>query len=91
MKDISGNYIYDNLPGYEYVDVTYDTYKWVPNQRGRAIKTLNGTKICRFAQPKDGVKAIMPTVLEELLAARKATRKLAEATEVPFMANILDK
>jgi DNA polymerase elongation subunit (family B) len=91
VKDISGNYIYDNLPGYEYVDVTYDTYKWVKNHRGRAIKTLNGTKICRFAQPKDGVKAIMPTVLEELLAARKATRKLAEATEDPFMANILDK
>ena len=91
IKDASGNYIYDNMPGYEYVDVTYDTYKWVPNQRGRAIKTLNGTKICRFAQPKDGVKAIMPTVLEELLAASKATRKLAEATEDPFMANILDK
>ena len=91
VKDPSGNYIYDNMPGYEYVNVTYDTYKWVPNQRGRAIKTLNGTKICRFAQPKDGIKAIMPTVLEELLAARKATRKLAEATEDPFMANILDK
>ena len=91
IKDASGNYIYDNMPGYEYVDVTYDTYKWVANQRKRAIKTLNGTKICRFAQPKDGVKAIMPTVLEELLAARKATRKMAEATEDPFMANILDK
>lgn len=91
IKDASGNYIYDNMQGYEYVDVTYDTYKWVKNQRGRAIKTLNGTKICRFAQPKDGVKAIMPTVLEELLAARKATRKMAEATEDPFMANILDK
>ena len=91
IKDPSGNYIFDNMSGYEYVDVTYDTYKWVPNQRGRAIKTLNGTKICRFAQPKDGIKAIMPTVLEELLAARKATRKLAEATDDPFMANILDK
>jgi len=91
VKDISGNYIYDNLSGYEYVDVTYDTYKWVPNSRGKAVKTLNGKKICRFAQPRDGVKAIMPDVLEELLAARKATRKLAEATEDPFMANILDK
>jgi len=91
VKDPSGNYIYDNLCGYEYVDVTYDTYKWVPNSRGKAVKTLNGKKICRFAQPKDGVKAIMPDVLEELLAARKATRKLAEATEDPFMANILDK
>ena len=91
VKDPSGNYIYDNLPGYEFVDVTYDTYKWVNNPRGRAIKTRNGTKICRFAQPKDGIKAIMPTVLEELLAARKATRKMAEATEDSFMANILDK
>lgn len=91
VKDPSGNYIYDNLSGYEYVDVTYDTYKWVPNGRGKAVKTLNGKKICRFAQPRDGVKAIMPDVLEELLAARKATRKLAEATEDPFMANILDK
>jgi DNA polymerase elongation subunit (family B) len=91
VKDPSGNYIYDNLCGYEYVDVTYDTYKWVPNSRGKAVKTLNGKKICRFAQPRDGVKAIMPDVLEELLAARKATRKLAEATEDPFMANILDK
>ena len=91
VKDPSGNYIYDNLSGYEYVDVTYDTYKWVPNSRGKAVKTLNGKKICRFAQPRDGVKAIMPDVLEELLAARKATRKLAEATEDPFMANILDK
>ena len=91
VKDPSGNYIYDNLPGYEYVDVTYDTYKWVPNSRGKAVKTLNGKKICRFAQPRDGVKAIMPDVLEELLAARKATRKQAEATEDPFMANILDK
>jgi DNA polymerase elongation subunit (family B) len=91
VKDPSGNYIYDNLSGYEYVDVTYDTYKWVPNSRGKAIKTLNGKKICRFAQPRDGVKAIMPDVLEELLAARKATRKLAEATDDPFMANILDK
>ncbi len=91
VKDISGNYIYDNLPGYEYVNVVYDTYKWVSNQRGRAIKTLNGKKICRFVQPRDNIKAIMPSVLEELLAARKATRKLAEATDDPFLANILDK
>ncbi len=91
-KDVATDrYIYDNLPGYEYVDVEYDTYKWVANSRGKAIKTLNGKKVCRWAQPKDGVKAIMPSVLEELLAARKATRKLAESQSDPFMANILDK
>ncbi len=87
----TGEYIYDNLPGYEYVNVEYDTYKWVANERGKMIKTLNGKKICRWAQPKDGIKAIMPSVLEELLAARKATRKLAESQTDPFMANILDK
>ena len=27
-KDDSGNYIYDNLDGYKYVDITYDTYSW---------------------------------------------------------------
>lgn len=90
-KDGSGNYIYDNLPKYDYVDVTYDTYKWIPNERGKAVKTVSGKKICRFAQPTDGSKAIMPSVLEELLAARKATRKLAEAADDPFIANILDK
>ena len=89
-KDASGNFIYDNLPDYDYVDVTYDTYRWIPNARGKAIKTVSGKKICRFAQFKEG-KAIMPSVLEELLAARKATRKLAEAAEDPFLANILDK
>ena len=28
-QDEDGNYIYDNLEGYEYVDITYDTFKWV--------------------------------------------------------------
>ena len=27
-KDDDGNYIYDDLEGYEYVNITYDTYKW---------------------------------------------------------------
>lgn len=27
-KDAEGNYLYDNLEGYKYVDVTYDTYKF---------------------------------------------------------------
>ena len=28
-KDEDGNYIYDNLEGYEYVDVEYDMYEWI--------------------------------------------------------------
>ena len=84
-------YVYDNLPQYDYVDITYDTYRWTKNARGKSEKSVNGTKICRFAQSKDGTKPILPSILEELLAARKATRKQAESQDDPFMANILDK
>ena len=85
------HHIYDNLPNYGYVDVEYDTYRWKPNPRGKMEKHLSGKKVCRFAQFKDGAKAILPSILEELLAARKATRKLAEQQSDPFMANVLDK
>jgi DNA polymerase elongation subunit (family B) len=87
----TGEHIYDNLPGYGYVDVEYDTYRWRPNARGKMEKHLSGKKVCRFAQFKDGTKAILPSILEELLAARKSTRKLAEQQSDPFMANVLDK
>jgi DNA polymerase elongation subunit (family B) len=87
----TGQHVYDNLPGYGYVDVEYDTYRWKPNPRGKMEKHLSGKKVCRFAQFKDGTKAILPSILEELLAARKATRKLAEQQSDPFMANVLDK
>jgi DNA polymerase elongation subunit (family B) len=96
--DVKGVFVYDNLPGYEYVDVEYDTYVWKHNARGKAIKTVNGKKVCRFAQPKMddvsgivGEKAIMPSILEELLEARSATRKLIPKQTDDFMKNILDK
>jgi DNA polymerase elongation subunit (family B) len=89
-KDCSGNFIYDNLPNYEYVDVEYDTFKWISNARGKAEKTHSGTKVCRFAQFPEG-RAIMPSILEELLASRKATRKMIPQQTDEFMKNILDK
>jgi DNA polymerase elongation subunit (family B) len=87
----TGQHVYDNLPDYTYVDVEYDTYRWKPNPRGKMEKHLSGKKVCRFAQFKHGTKAILPSILEELLAARKATRKLAEQESDPFMSNVLDK
>ena len=56
----------------------------------KSEKVLSGTKICRFAQFPEG-KAIMPSILEELLASRKATRKLIPQQTDEFMKNILDK
>jgi len=94
-RDETGRFIYDNLPNYTYVDIQYDTYKW--QRKGGNIKAAMekvkvGYKICRFAQfPEEKGRAIMPSILEELLAARKATRKLIENEKDEFMKNILDK
>jgi len=72
-----GEFIYDNLPGFEYVNITYDTYKYVrKTEKGAEVKVICGKKICRYVQFNGEDKGIMPTVLRELLASRKATRKL---------------
>ena len=92
-RNEKGEYIYDNLEKYKYVDVTYDTYKWRRknnNPKAAMEKVKVGYKICRFAQFPEG-RGIMPAILEELLAARKATRKLIPQQKDEFMKNILDK
>jgi DNA polymerase elongation subunit (family B) len=95
-KDSSGKYIYDNLPGYEYVDVTYDTYVYRrKHPKAAAEKVLNGYKMCRFVQPLPNSlgesEAIMPSILKELLKARKDTRKLIPLEKDEFMKNVLDQ
>jgi DNA polymerase elongation subunit (family B) len=90
-KNHSGEFIYDNLPGYEYVNINYDTFKYVrKTPKAAAEKVKSGYKICRFAQFPEG-KAIMPSILEELLMARKSTRKLIPQQTDEFMKNVLDK
>ena len=90
--DSNGEFIYDNLPGYSYVDIDYDTYKYArKSPSAAAIKTICGRKTCRFAQFPDGKRAIMPSILEELLKARKATRKLIPQQTDDFMKSVLDK
>jgi DNA polymerase elongation subunit (family B) len=87
-KNEQGEFIYDHLPGHEYVNVTYDTYRYVrKTPTAAAEKVKAGVKICRFAQEK----AIMPSILEELLKARKDTRKMIPLQPDEFMKNVLDK
>jgi len=86
VRNAAGEYIYDNLQEYTYVDVKYDTFAYRKND-----KILTGYKICRFAQYPDNKKAILPSILQELLAARKATKKQMEKETDPFQKNILDK
>lgn len=93
-KNDDGEYIYDNMEDYDYVDIKYDTYKWRRknnNPTAAMEKVCVGYKICRFAQFPEGSRAVMPSILEELLAARKATRKLIPLQKDAFMENILDK
>ena len=91
-KDNNGNYIYDNLEGYEYVNCTYDTYIYVRKTPASAAEKVRaGHKICRFAQFPDGKKAIMPSILEELLVARKTTRKMIPNEKDEFMKQVLDQ
>ena len=74
-KLINGEY-----DGWTYVDIMYDLYKFVPickngKEMKKMKKVVSAHKICRFAQPPNGSKSIVPTILIDLLQARKDTRK----------------
>jgi DNA polymerase elongation subunit (family B) len=95
-RDMSGNFIYDKLPGYEYIVIEFDTYEYRrprDKPKAAAVKTKVGKMVCCWAQLPNNQKSIMPSILEELLQARSATRKESQKMEKtdPFMANILDK
>ena len=91
-KDENNNYIFDNLENIKYVDIKYDTFEYIrKTPKAAATKVKCGYKICRFAQFPDNKKAIMPSILEELLAARKYTRKQIPLQTDEFMKNVLDK
>lgn len=64
---------YDNLPGVEYLDITYDVYDYINDK-----KTKVGEKVCRFVQSPNGEKGVIPRILMKLLKARKDTRKRIE-------------
>ena len=92
IKDENGGFKYDNLTGREYVDIRFDTYRYVrKTPKSKAEKVLSGYKVCRYVQPKDDEKSIMPSILQELLKARKDTRKLIPQTQDDFIKNVLNQ
>ena len=93
IVDSNGKFKYDNLPGYKYVDIKYDTFafKRLGGTSSKLSKVLTGYKICRYAQFPNNQRAILPSILQELLSARKATKKQMGKETDPFMKNILDK
>lgn len=64
---------YDNLEGYHYIDIEYDLFQGV-NEDKKKI----GYKVCRFAEADNGDKSVLPRILRKLLKARKDTRKIME-------------
>ncbi len=61
---------YDNLPGVDYLDISYDIYTGVGDKKQKI-----GQRDCRFVQLQDNQKGIIPRILMKLLQARKSTRK----------------
>jgi len=92
-KDENGNYLYDNLPGFEYVSIEYDTYRYFrKHPKAAAEKIKYGYKICRFVQFADGETGIIPTVLKKLLKARKDNRALQKKLDKDdFMWQVLEQ
>jgi DNA polymerase delta subunit 1 len=76
---------YDNLEDYNYNEIEYDVYEGKGDD-----KRVVGKKVCRFAEKKDGEKAILPRILAHLLKARKDTRKLIPLETNPFKKGILE-
>jgi len=64
---------YDNLSGYHYIDIPYDLFQGVDDDKKKI-----GYKVCRFAEADNGDKSVLPRILRKLLKARKDTRKIME-------------
>ena len=82
---------YDNLTGWEYLNVEYDILKPNPaDKRKHPELTAQGHRICRYAQNLDNSKSTLPKILMKLLNARKTTRKAAEKEPDEFRRALLD-
>jgi len=91
----TGEYIYDNLQEYKYVETEFDLFQTVvedPTKKvSKKVKRKIGKRVCRWAQFPNGEEGIIPAIIGNLLKARSDTRIMAESEKDPFMANILDK
>jgi DNA polymerase elongation subunit (family B) len=65
---------YDNIPGVEYLDISYDVFD--------ENKQKVGTKVSRFVQTSE--KGVLPRILLKLLQQRKETRKKIDYKTVKY-------
>lgn len=74
------NGVYDNIPGIDYLNISYDLYEGIGDKKKKV-----GEQTCRFAQLPDNKKGIIPRILQKLLGARKSTRKKIEWQQVTML------
>ena len=92
IKNKKGEFMYDNLPGQEYVEIRSETYKYIRTKNKiHADKIKTGHRISRFAQYPKGEYAVFPSILSELIQERKNTRKMIPLQTDDFNKNILNK
>ena len=66
-----------DIEGYHYIDIEYDIFQGVDDEKRKV-----GYKVCRFAEPDNGDKSVLPRILRKLLKARKDTRKVMKYQSV---------
>lgn len=67
--------------GYGVIDRTFDNYVWIDPTKKSKGKVKSGFTTARFVQFPNSEKGLIPRVLQKLLKARKAMKKLMEAFE----------
>lgn len=91
IENVWGGDEWAECPGYTYTDIEFDLLKPDPADRRKNPEKIRcGRRICRYAEPLDGSKGLLPEIINKLLAARKAKRKEAEREENPERRNLLD-
>ena len=77
--------------GIQWTDIEFDIWQPDPKDtRKNPQKIKVGTRVCRYAQPPGDGKGTLPSILQKLLAERKAKRKQAEKETNPFVKALLD-
>jgi DNA polymerase elongation subunit (family B) len=76
----------------DYTDIEFDIWGPHPDDDAKKMprKVIVGRRVCRYAQPAGNAKGTLPTIVQKLLAARKAKRKEAEKENDPFRKALLD-
>ena len=77
--------------GCRWIDISFDIWKPDPQDFRKNPKKLKvGTRVCRYAQYPGTRKAILPQIVQKLLAARASKRAEIKKESDPFRKALLD-